>query len=159
MELRVETTPDDPSRGAVLYGPIVLAGQLGTEGMQAPAPFSDPTVRNDYYTYDYHIPAGLADTLAIDPAHPSRTLRREGPGLTFTTPRRPAPRPPLRHPPPSLHRLLAPAVAAPRDMRGVRDIRGRGRCCRTSDCRDAPPVRPRKHQRTKVGTHPGASAH
>ena len=86
MELRVETTPDDPSRGAVLYGPIVLAGQLGTEGMQAPAPFSDPTVRNDYYTYDYHIPAGLADTLAIDPAHPSRTLRREGPGLTFTTP-------------------------------------------------------------------------
>lgn len=86
MELRIETTPDDPSRGAVLYGPIVLAGQLGTDGMQAPAPFSDPTVRNDYYTYDYHIPAGLADTLAIDPAHPGRTLRREGPGLTFTTP-------------------------------------------------------------------------
>lgn len=85
MELRVETTPDNPCRGAVLYGPIVLAGQLGTEGMCDPAPFSDPTVRNDYYTYDYHIPAGLPTQLSIDPACPASALTRKGPGLTFAT--------------------------------------------------------------------------
>ncbi len=78
MSLRVERTPDDPARGALVYGPVVLAGDLGTEGMQAPAPFSDPTVRSDYYTYDYHIPAGLPTSL--DPSG----VTREG-GLHFRT--------------------------------------------------------------------------
>lgn len=85
MRLTVEPTPDDPSRAAMLYGPIVLAGRMGTEGMLAPAPFSDPTVRNDYYTYDYRVPAGLCDTLHIDPANPGATLRRRGTGLEFTS--------------------------------------------------------------------------
>ena len=31
MSLRVEPTPDDPSIAAVCYGPLVLAGELGTE--------------------------------------------------------------------------------------------------------------------------------
>lgn len=61
-----------------MYGPVVLAGDLGTEGMVAPAPFSDPAVRNDYYTYDYKIPAGLNTTL--DPA----SVRRVE-GLRFET--------------------------------------------------------------------------
>lgn len=85
MSLRVEATPDDPSRAAVCYGPVVLAGLLGTEGMQQPAPFSDPTVRNDYYTYDYHIPAGLKTSMNLDPADPARTLRRDGTALRFTS--------------------------------------------------------------------------
>lgn len=85
MDLHLDATPDNPSRAAVLYGPVVLAGLLGTEDMQDPAPFSNPDVRNDYYTYDYHIPAGLRTTLAIDPSHPGRTLRRDGSGLRFTT--------------------------------------------------------------------------
>ena len=58
MCLRVETTPDNPQKGALVYGPVVLAGKRGTEGMQAPAPDSNPALYNDYYTYDYHIPAG-----------------------------------------------------------------------------------------------------
>lgn len=33
MRLRVEAMPDDPKTQAVLYGPIVLAGDLGTEGL------------------------------------------------------------------------------------------------------------------------------
>jgi hypothetical protein len=33
MSLRVETLPNDKTTVAVLYGPIVLAGQLGTEGI------------------------------------------------------------------------------------------------------------------------------
>jgi len=33
MRLRVEAMPDDPKTQAVLYGPIVLAGDLGTRGL------------------------------------------------------------------------------------------------------------------------------
>ncbi len=80
MSLRVETAPDDPSRGAVMYGPVVLAGDMGNEGFN---PFSDPTVRNDYYTYDYHIPEGLDTTLKIDSSRPGDSISRDGNGLTF----------------------------------------------------------------------------
>lgn len=83
MSLRVETTPDDAGKGALMYGPVLLAGNMGTEGMTAPAPFSDPTVRNDYYTYDYKVPAGLPTTLAVDPVNPSKTISRTGKGLRF----------------------------------------------------------------------------
>lgn len=86
MSLRVETAPDNPRRGALLYGPVVLAGNLGTEGMKAPAPFSDPTVRNDYYTYDYSIPAGLPTTLKINPADPAAAVKKVDGDLRFVTP-------------------------------------------------------------------------
>ena len=33
MKLRVEAMPDDPTLQAFLYGPIVLAGDLGSEGL------------------------------------------------------------------------------------------------------------------------------
>ena len=69
MCLRVETTPDNPQKGALVYGPVVLAGKRGTEGMQAPAPDSNPALYNDYYTYDYHIPAGLRTTLKLSLIH------------------------------------------------------------------------------------------
>ena len=62
-----------------------MAGERGTEGMQAPAPFSNPELYNDYYTYDYHIPAGLKTTMAIDRKHPARVLQRVGKELKFTT--------------------------------------------------------------------------
>ena len=58
MHLTLEAAPDNPHRAALLYGPVVLAGALGTEGMLPPAPDSDPSKYNDYYTYDYHIPEG-----------------------------------------------------------------------------------------------------
>jgi len=83
MSLQLETTPDNPQKGALLYGPLVLAGESGTEGMQSPAPFSDPALYNDYYTYDYHIPAGLNTTLQVDLKHPERNLQRTGKGLEF----------------------------------------------------------------------------
>ena len=40
MRLAMERMPDNPRKGALLYGPVVLAGVLGTEGMQPPAPYS-----------------------------------------------------------------------------------------------------------------------
>ena len=44
--LREETTKDDSSRVALLYGPVVLAGRLA----EVTHPFSDPKKYNDYYT-------------------------------------------------------------------------------------------------------------
>lgn len=85
MQVRIETTPDNPGKGALLYGPLVLAGERGTEGMQSPAPFSNPALYNDYYTYDYHVPADLRTTLQIDRKRPERALQRVGNELKFTT--------------------------------------------------------------------------
>ena len=47
MSLRFEPTPDDPARGAFLFGPIVLAADLGAEGLDAKARYgpSAPEVR------------------------------------------------------------------------------------------------------------------
>lgn len=83
MSLRVETTPDNAGKGALMYGPVLLAGNMGTEGMTAPAPFSDPTVRNDYYTYNYHVPANLPTTLSLDPRMPGNSVKRTGRALRF----------------------------------------------------------------------------
>lgn len=85
MSLRLEATPDNPQRAALLYGPVVLAGRLGTEGMEAPAPHSNPQLYNDYYTYNYHIPEGLPTQLKWDAKHPGRCLNRLG-ALRFQTP-------------------------------------------------------------------------
>lgn len=85
MQLHVEATPDNPKKVALFYGPIVLAGERGTEGIEAPAPFSNPTLYNDYYTYNYHIPANLRTTLKLDTKHPERTLHRVGNKLEFTS--------------------------------------------------------------------------
>ena len=70
----------------MIYGPVVLAGERGTEGMETPAPFSNPQLYNDYYTYDYHIPATLSDTLKVDSRNLGRSLLREGKALRFNTP-------------------------------------------------------------------------
>ena len=85
MHLHVEATPDNPKKAALFYGPIVLAGERGTEGMETPAPFSNPTLYNDYYTYNYHIPANLRTTLKLYTKHPERTLHRVGNKLEFTS--------------------------------------------------------------------------
>lgn len=82
MTLRVETTPDNPTRGALIYGPVALAGDLGTEGIKNNS-FSDPTVRNDYYTYNFDVPDNLPTTLNIDPRNPSAKVIRTGKGLEF----------------------------------------------------------------------------
>lgn len=85
MDFRLEQTPDNPDVAALLYGPVVLAGKLGTAGMEAPAPFSDPARYNDYYTYDYHIPADLPVVLKCDRKRPGKNIRRTDGGLNFET--------------------------------------------------------------------------
>lgn len=39
MSLKFVPTNDDPNIAAIAYGPIILAGDMGTEGMEPPAPF------------------------------------------------------------------------------------------------------------------------
>lgn len=85
MRLTVERTKDNPNRAAVLFGPVVLAGEKGTEGMNPPAPMSDPTLYNDYYTYNFHVPAGLKTTLRLDAKNPARSLKRLDGTLKFTS--------------------------------------------------------------------------
>lgn len=64
MTLREEATKDDPSRVALLYGPIVLGGRLSN----VENPFSDPTKHNDYYTFDYgkHPDVHLGEVVRVD---------------------------------------------------------------------------------------------
>lgn len=84
MSLRLEATCDNPDKAALLYGPVVLAGQLGTEGMEKPAPFSDPEKYNDYYTYDYNVPENIRTRLVIRDSSLDKTLTQTGP-LEFRT--------------------------------------------------------------------------
>ena len=49
MNLHEEPTKDEPTRVAVLRGPIVMAGRLD----KVDYPFSDPMKYNDYYTFNY----------------------------------------------------------------------------------------------------------
>lgn len=57
MQLREEATKDDATKVALLYGPIVMAGKLD----KVERPFSDPTQNNDYYTFDFKIPASTVE--------------------------------------------------------------------------------------------------
>jgi DUF1680 family protein len=41
MRLHLQTIPDDPKLAAVLYGPLVLAGELGTESFDPQRIYSD----------------------------------------------------------------------------------------------------------------------
>lgn len=52
---RTEATPDDPARKAVFWGPILLAGRLGTEGVSL-----GDIQSLDYYSHDYKVPPALA---------------------------------------------------------------------------------------------------
>jgi len=86
MSLRLEATPDNPKVAAVMYGPIVLAGEMGTEGMTKPAPYHDPKDPYQYYDYDYHIPADIVQTLIPGTQPITYWLKPvQGEPLTFTT--------------------------------------------------------------------------
>jgi uncharacterized protein len=41
MAMHLVATNDNPEMAAISYGPIILAGDMGTEGIEAPAPFAD----------------------------------------------------------------------------------------------------------------------
>ena len=45
MSLRLETMPDNPDRVAIMFGPLVLGGTLGTEGMPEGGAYADSDTR------------------------------------------------------------------------------------------------------------------
>lgn len=83
MDLHWEYTTDNKNIAALLYGPVVLAGKLGTEGMKAPAPYSNPKLYNDYYTYDYNIPENIENKTIVKSIKPERSFVKKGDGLKF----------------------------------------------------------------------------
>jgi DUF1680 family protein len=86
MVLRAIAANDNPGKVAFAYGPVILAGVMGTEGMMAPAPYSNPQLYNDYYTYNYNIPATIKTTLKADPDKIKDYIKPvSGAPLTFKT--------------------------------------------------------------------------
>ncbi len=85
MELKVNPS-DNPEVVSISYGPIVLAAEMGTEEMEPPAPFSNPNLHNDYYTYDFHVPEGLTNELDAKGKVASKWLAQvDEKTLTFKT--------------------------------------------------------------------------
>ena len=62
MSLRLVATNDNPNMAAVAYGPIVLAGDMGTDGIQAPAPYA----KDQLDFRNYAIPDSIVSTLNIN---------------------------------------------------------------------------------------------
>jgi DUF1680 family protein len=61
MSLRLIATNDNPNLAAIAYGPVVLAGDMGTEGILSPAPFA-------YNQLDYkndRVPDDIVSTLQV----------------------------------------------------------------------------------------------
>jgi uncharacterized protein len=62
MTLHLVPTNDNPNYAAVAYGPVVLVGNMGTEGVTAPAPFAKDQL--DYKNYP--VPSDITDTLKLN---------------------------------------------------------------------------------------------
>jgi DUF1680 family protein len=65
MDLRLEPMPDNPSRAAVCYGPVVLAGELGTSGIAPPMPYA--IKQSDFFKVKQpEMPVLLAGTRPVE---------------------------------------------------------------------------------------------
>jgi len=83
MTLRAIPTPDNADKAAFAYGPIVLAGAMGTEGIKEPAPYAKD--QNDLNNYP--IPAGIINTLNVKGKNINEWLKpaKASEALSFTT--------------------------------------------------------------------------
>ena len=78
MQLREEATKDDASKVALVYGPVVMAGKLD----DVEHPFSDPAKYNDYYTFDFKIPASAVEKAKYEGL---KNVSKASEGLHFRT--------------------------------------------------------------------------
>ncbi len=82
MALRLVKTNDDAYKAAIAYGPIVLAGDMGTEGITKPAPFA----KDQQDLKNYPIPASVISTLNAKDKPVSTWVKQvAGEPLTFET--------------------------------------------------------------------------
>jgi len=84
MSLHVHPMPDDETLGAIMYGPLVLAGELGTEGLTWDMLYGDPKepVENHFLRGD-PVPAPEFRAASSDPASVIRPAE-EGPPVFRT---------------------------------------------------------------------------
>ena len=86
MALQAVATNDNPKKVAFTYGPIVLAGAMGTKDFIYKAPYSNPLLYNDYYTYNYNVPKDITQSLALDVNNLHDAIKPvDGHILTFKT--------------------------------------------------------------------------
>src|SRR4030095_12178725 len=83
MRLHSAPMPDDPTVQAVMYGPIVLAGKLGTAGLTSENLRAEPTKPRT--VPEYQSEPGAAPTLRAASADPSAWLQPAGRPLEFRT--------------------------------------------------------------------------
>ena len=84
MSLHLVATNDNPNMAAVVYGPVVLSGDMGTEGMEAPMPFAVKRDQNDYRNTP--VPDNIISTLNISGNNLNTWLTPEnGKPLVFKT--------------------------------------------------------------------------
>ncbi|MDR2774574.1 MAG: glycoside hydrolase family 127 protein [Tannerella sp.] len=77
MYLHIAEANDNPDKIAVMYGPLVLAGAMGTEGVPALDPHADhDTAEHEIsgYFYDYHVPATMKTGLKINKENPAQDI-------------------------------------------------------------------------------------
>ncbi len=83
MSLHLHPMPDDPTLAAVMFGPLVLAGRLGTEGLTADVLRAEPTKPRT--VPEYKAQPMQAPQLRAG-AQPSERIQRvAGRGLEFRT--------------------------------------------------------------------------
>ena len=89
MSLRLVATNDNPKVAAIAFGPIVLAGKMGTEGIKDPAPYA----ANQNEFDNYNIPADVIISLDTHGSDVANWLKRfTGKPLVFKTTAGVAPR-------------------------------------------------------------------
>jgi uncharacterized protein len=82
MSLRLLPANDNPDKAAIAYGPVLLAGKMGKEGIQEPAPYA--AGQNDYN--NYYIPSSIISTLNAKGRKITDWLKQEtGKSLLFRT--------------------------------------------------------------------------
>lgn len=83
MQLHLDPMPDDPDLAAVMYGPLVLAGRLGTEGLTAGTLRAEPTAPRT--VPEYHLDPIAAPGFVITTEDPARWITPAAAPLAFHT--------------------------------------------------------------------------
>jgi DUF1680 family protein len=86
MRLSVEAMPDDPTMQAFLYGPLVLAGDLGSEGLNDSLTYGvkGPGLKGDRFAGELALPLDIP-TLRTTSTDPAAWIKPAGSPLTFQT--------------------------------------------------------------------------